>query len=85
MKHYAARGGDSGVVAYDDVAGGIAVQFHGGKVYLYTQASVGATHLARLRAAATRGQGLATYISRHVHDRYEELFDTQAAWQSGKR
>lgn len=84
MKRYPAHGGDSGVVAYEEVDGGIAVQFQGGRIYLYTEAGIGTAHFAQLRLAASRGSGLATYISRHVHDRYEAVYDTARAWRSAR-
>jgi hypothetical protein len=70
MQRYKNIGGDSGVVAYDIDAGQIVVQFRNGKRYLYTEDSAGGANIARMQALAQAGQGLGSFISRHVHDRY---------------
>ena len=70
MQRYANRSGHSGVVAYELGAGSITVTFTGGERYLYTADSTGADHIARMRELAREGQGLATYISQHVRERY---------------
>ncbi|HST45536.1 MAG TPA: hypothetical protein VLK29_09980 [Luteimonas sp.] len=85
MKPYPARAGESGVTAYEDIEGGIAVQFQGGKVYVYRETGIGTDHLVQLRRAATRGAGLASYISRHVHDGYDAMYDSAAAWRRARR
>jgi hypothetical protein len=70
MQRYKNRSGDSGVVAYDIDAGQIIVEFHGGERYLYTEDSAGAANIAKMQELAEAGQGLASFISQHVHDRY---------------
>ncbi|MDQ1817165.1 hypothetical protein RBA41_28055 [Massilia sp. CCM 9210] len=70
MTPYANLSGDSGVQAYRIGARQIAVQFAGGAVYVYTHASAGREHVEQMKLLAQAGQGLATYISRHVHDAY---------------
>ena len=77
-------GGISGVIAYEELVDGIAVRFRRGQVYLYTATSVGRDQLAGLRAAARRGEGLATYISRHVHDNHVRRLDDLAAWRAAR-
>ncbi|MEJ1097507.1 MULTISPECIES: hypothetical protein [unclassified Pseudoxanthomonas] len=72
MKRYLDLSGDSGVVAYELRPDAIKVKFRGSdRVYVYSHASAGATHVARMKRLAEAGRGLSTYISRHVHDRYE--------------
>jgi hypothetical protein len=71
MQRYKNLGGESGVVAYDIDAGQIIVQFKNGDRYLYTEDSAGAANVARMQALAKAGRGLSTFISQHVHDRYE--------------
>ena len=71
MQRYRNLGGESGVVAYDIDAGQIIVQFRNGDRYLYTEDSAGAANVARMQALAKAGRGLSSFISQHVHDRYE--------------
>lgn len=71
MQRYRNLGGESGVVAYDIDAGQIIVQFRNGERYLYTEDSAGAANVARMQALAKAGRGLSSFISQHVHDRYE--------------
>jgi hypothetical protein len=71
MHRYKNLGGESGVVAYDIDAGQIIIQFRNGERYLYTEDSAGAANVARMQELAKAGHGLATFISQHVHDRYE--------------
>ena len=75
MQRYANRSGHSGVVAYELGADSITVKFTGGDRYLYDVGSTGADHIARMRKLAREGQGLSTYISRHVRDRYARKLD----------
>ena len=70
MRRYANRSGKSGVAAYELGDDSIVIEFTGGARYLYTEDSAGAGHIARMRALAAAGRGLATYISRHVRERY---------------
>jgi hypothetical protein len=73
MKRYLNLSGDSGVVAYELSPDAIKVKFRGSeRVYVYSRASAGAAHVARMKRLAEVGKGLSTYISQHVHDRYEQ-------------
>jgi methyl coenzyme M reductase alpha subunit len=73
MKRYLNLSGDSGVVAYELRPNAVEVKFRGSdRVYVYSHASAGATHVARMKRLAEKGKGLSTYISRHVHDRYQQ-------------
>lgn len=67
---YRNQGGHSGVVAYALMPDAIAVQFNDGRVYLYNHDCPGRRHVSRMKAIAREGQGLATYISRHVGNRF---------------
>jgi len=75
MQRYANRSGHSGVVAYELGADEITVKFTGGDRYLYTADSTGAEDIARMRELAKAGQGLSTYISQHVRERYAHKLD----------
>jgi len=71
MHRYKNRSGESGVVAYDIDAGQITIQFRNGERYLYTEDSAGAANIAKMQELALAGHGLSTFISQHVHERYE--------------
>ena len=70
FRRYRNQGGNSGVVAYALLPDAIAVQFADGRVYLYNHDCPGRRHVARMKAIAREGQGLSTYISRHVGNRF---------------
>lgn len=70
MHRYRNTSGESGVVAYDIGQDSITVQFTGGERYLYTERSAGAENIARMRELAEDGQGLSTFISQHIRQRY---------------
>lgn len=70
MQRYGNRSGDSGVVGYEIGAGRIAVAFVDGSVYLYDAGRPGADAVAQMQRLARAGQGLSTYISRHVRQNY---------------
>ncbi|QGZ42473.1 hypothetical protein IP92_03189 [Pseudoduganella flava] len=71
MKRYRNLEGHSGVLAYDIRPDAIAVKFVGGDVYEYTYAVTGRERVERMKALATAGRGLSTYISQHVREDYE--------------
>ncbi len=70
MESYKNRGGDSNVVAYEVGGDSIKVQFRDGSVYLYTYQSTGQDAIERMKALATAGHGLNSYITRFVRKRY---------------
>jgi hypothetical protein len=76
MQRYGKQSGDSGVVAYDIDAGQIIVQFRSGERYLYTEDSAGAANVATMQELAKAGRGLSSFISQHVHDRYERKLNS---------
>ena len=79
FRRYGNRDGHSGVVAYALVGTGIAVRFVDGAVYLYDRDCPGPAHVARMKALAHDGRGLATYISQRVGRRYTARLDAEAA------
>lgn len=70
MQRYANRSGRSGVFAYQIGKDAITVEFVSGDRYEYTVASASAGNIARMCQLAEEGQGLSTFISRHVRERY---------------
>ncbi len=69
MKAY--RGGaDSGVEAYDTGPGWISIRFHHGGTYLYDGIQPGKRDVLAMQQLAAAGEGLNTYINRHVRERY---------------
>lgn len=70
MQVYRDINGDSGVSSYEIGEDSIRVQFSSGSIYLYTDASAGAQHIANMKALAARGDGLNAYINKHVRKRY---------------
>lgn len=72
LQPYANRSGASGVVAFATGPRGIAVQFVDGSVYVYDLDRPGPAAVAEMKRLARAGQGLSTYISRHVRDGYAQ-------------
>ncbi|MCD9032216.1 hypothetical protein LDO32_10825 [Luteimonas sp. Y-2-2-4F] len=70
LRRYADRSGRSGVAAYALLPDGLLVRFVDGGLYLYDAVRPGARHVAQMRRLAGEGEGLATYISRHVGTNY---------------
>ncbi len=70
MRKYGRLSGDSGVLEYELEAEAIEVKFVEGKVYRYTYAVPGREHVEAMKLLAQGGQGLSTYISKYVRDRY---------------
>jgi hypothetical protein len=71
MQRYRNQGRTSGVVAYELGEDFIDVKFVDGAVYRYTARRPGPRDLARMKELAQRGEGLSTFISRHVWARYD--------------
>jgi hypothetical protein len=70
MKRYRNLDGHSGVTAYECGDGFIRIRFVNGDVYEYTDEVTGREHVANMRQLARAGEGLATYVSRFVHEAY---------------
>ena len=70
MKQYKNLGGDSGVSAFEIGDDSIKVQFRDSSVYLYTNRSAGAQNIEQMKALALRGEGLNSFINKHVRKAY---------------
>ncbi|EIN00263.1 hypothetical protein WQE_14571 [Paraburkholderia hospita] len=70
MKRYRDLSGQSGVGAYEISDDAITVKFRDGDVYLYDYATTGRREVEEMKRLAVAGQGLSTFISRVVKDRY---------------
>lgn len=70
MERYRNLGGDSSVVAYEIGSDFIRVQFSDGSVYMYTYASAGSANIEHMKQLARSGQGLNSFIMRHVRKAY---------------
>ena len=72
MEKYRNLSGESGVVAYQEGKDFIKVKFMGSEqVYTYSYDSAGIRHVEKMKVLARKGEGLSTYISRYVKDKYE--------------
>ena len=71
MHLYHSSNHDTGVIAYQNGADHIAVQFKDGTMYLYTNISAGPANIIQMQKLAEAGEGLTTYINQHVKERYE--------------
>lgn len=72
MQPYIDIGGDSGVLAFETGEGWIIVQFHKGGAYLYNGANPGLEHVIEMQRLAWAGDGLNTYINKHVRKNFAE-------------
>lgn len=70
LRRYHNRGHNSGVTAYEAGEDYIKVEFVDGGLYLYTDDSAGPDAIVQMKQLASRGEGLSTFISQHVRDRY---------------
>ena len=71
MERYQDFSGESGVMGYEIGADHIRVWFRGGNSYRYSHAGAGRQHVDHMKTLAAARRGLGTYISQHVHDRYD--------------
>ena len=71
MQPYRNLDGHSGVRSYELGADWIRVWFDDGEPYTYSAANAGAEHVRNMQILARGGEGLATYISKFVHDDYD--------------
>ena len=72
---YRNRSGHSGIAAYGLLDDGIVVRFDDGDTYLYGATRPGRHHVGQMKSRAMAGRGLAAYINRYVHDKYEAKLD----------
>lgn len=71
MEYYRDIDGDSGVEGYEIGTDYILVQFTTGAVYLYTYSSAGADNIEIMKQLARGGNGLNSFINRHVRKKYD--------------
>jgi hypothetical protein len=72
MQPYGRPGQAQGVTAYDSGPDFIRIEFVDGSLYRYDASRPGWAHVAKMKMLAERGEGLTTYINRHVRDNYAE-------------
>ncbi len=70
MINYSNKGGDSGISAYKIDVDGIIIQFSTGAKYLYTNSSAGTSNIEEMKKLAVSGEGLNSFIMRHVRTSY---------------
>jgi hypothetical protein len=61
---------DSGVTAYEIGEDSIKVEFEDQSLYLYTHDATGVANVEKMKQLALSGQGLSTFISQRVKNRY---------------
>ena len=71
MRPYKNTSGHSGVISYEITEDGIIVRFTDA-IYSYTYSSAGKKNVERMKRLAESGEGLSTFISREVKERFEE-------------
>ena len=76
---YGNRSGRSSVAGYALVGNGIAVRYADGAIFLYDRDCPGPLHVQRMKQLARDGDGLGTYISRRVGQRYATRLDEDAS------
>ncbi len=72
MEKYRNKSGSSGVSAFAVGADYIAVRFvDSNRIYKYSYRSAGKSKVEKMKRLAAAGEGLSTFISRHVKELYE--------------
>ena len=72
MERYRNIGGDSGVSAYEIGTDFIRVKFSGtSRTYTYSYRKAGNYHVENMKNLARNGNGLNSYINRHVKNLYD--------------
>jgi hypothetical protein len=75
MQRYKNLEGHSGVIAWQEAPGALAVKFVNGDIYVYTDERTGRVTVAQMAALARAGRGLSTFISRYVRERYAQKIE----------
>lgn len=70
MENYMNLGGNSGISAYEISTESVTVQFTTGAVYVYTYQSAGRGNIEEMKTLASGGQGLNSFIMRHVKNNF---------------
>ncbi len=71
MRRYGHFSDNQGVSEYEPERDRIIIKFRDGTVYTYSYRSAGVDHVERMKDLAEKGEGLTTYINKHVRDLYE--------------
>lgn len=71
MQKYAGQTRRGGVVAFEVGPEWIDIQFTSGGIYRFSHQRPGQLRVDHMKRLALAGQGLSTFISRHVKNRYE--------------
>lgn len=69
MQPYTDRGGDTTVIGFEDGDDFIRIQYLDGAILEFRVGEVSAAHVMNLRQLAQLGEGLQSYLSRHVPTR----------------
>lgn len=77
FEQYGNKAANSGVSHYAIAPDAIHVQFHGDRIYVYSNQMPGPAHVMRMKRLARQGMGLSTYISQQVQHRYERRYSIQ--------
>jgi hypothetical protein len=73
MKKYLNRNNNSGVSHFEIYLDKIAVKFtNTNKIYSYSYAYAGKSHVDKMKILAERGHGLNTYIKTNVNNLYDK-------------
>lgn len=70
MQRYKNISGNSGVIAYRIGRDSITIEFEDGAIYRYTYKSAGRSNIEQMKALAAAGEGLSTFVVRHVRKAY---------------
>jgi hypothetical protein len=70
MQRYGDIDRDSGVREYETGPDFIRVRFKDGGTYLYTYGATGASNVETMKSLAASGEGLNSYIMKHVRKNY---------------
>lgn len=70
MERYRNLDGNSGVAAYGLGSDSVTVQFKDGATYLYNYVSAGRNNTETMKTLAMAGQGLNSFIMKHVRKSY---------------
>lgn len=70
MTRYSNKGHDSGILAYEISPTEISVKFSDGSVYRYSYNSAGQNNVEQMKKLAQQGEGLNSFINKHVKFKY---------------
>lgn len=70
MTQYANKGRDSGILAYEISNSKISVKFSDGSIYHYSYDSAGQNNIEQMKKLAQQGEGLNSFINKHVKFKY---------------